>query len=145
MTDHPLPQWQVPHSNTCAVTEQRANLWDEFMAEMITRRGDPPQELMRVLIEYDGGGDREREACTCGKYPREPKSGVPQGTYLSVQARALAQHIAAFNDLVSRDTGTHDGEPRGPLWDEGPSLPSGREIKLWATYLNDLADLWDFG
>lgn len=67
------------------------------------------------------------------------------GTVLAVQARALVEHIEAFNDLVARDTNTHDGEPRGPLWSEGPQLPTGREIKLWAKYLDDLADLWDFG
>ena len=64
---------------------------------------------------------------------------------LAVQARALAAHVAAFNDLVARDTNTHDGNERGKNWREGAPDLNGDQISRFAVRLNDLADLWDFG
>lgn len=76
---------------------------------------------------------------------------TPQATILATQARALATHIEAFNDLVARDTNTHDGKPRGKDWQEGGTwsgnvtIVSYRALNNWNCLLCDLADLWDFG
>lgn len=70
---------------------------------------------------------------------------IHHGTMLSVQARALAEHVRAFNDLVARDTNTHDGKPRGPDWDEGERDINSQDLALVAVGLYNLSNLWDDG
>lgn len=142
------PQWKNKHANDCPVTKQREDLWSQFVK-------DPTSEgLYGAVIEYDGFGDQEVENCDCyvcgsGRPGYNPQENPQQATVLSVQARALAQHIEAFNILVCRNTDTHDGEVRGEDWAESGRLPGdvigGQMMDNWNRLLCDLADLWDFG
>lgn len=70
---------------------------------------------------------------------------MTNATVLGMQARALAEHVRAFNDLVARDTGTHDGKPRGPDWDEGQWDINSQDLALVGVGLDKLANLWDNG
>lgn len=70
---------------------------------------------------------------------------MTQHTVLGVQARALADHVRAFNDLVARDTNTHNGKPRGPDWLEGVWVLNAQDCDHFALALDKLANLWDNG
>lgn len=137
------PQWKNKHSEDCAVTKERASLWASFVA-------DPTNGALHgAVIEYDGGGDQEIENCTCGRFGTrrgsEPLDPLKYGTYLSIQARALAVHLDAFVDLVARDVNTHDGNEWGSGWREGAEYASAGSLTHEAYRLRQLANLWDDG
>jgi hypothetical protein len=90
-----------------------------------------PGDFKRVFTHYE-----------CPVHIPEPRT--PQATVLATQARALAAHVEAFNDLVARDTNTHDGKPRGVNWTETNEIGS-KALRIFKSRLTDLADLWDFG
>lgn len=70
---------------------------------------------------------------------------MTHATMLGVQARALAEHVRAFNDLVARDTNTHDGKPRGLDWDEGEWDINSQDLANVGVGLDKLASVWDYG
>ena len=64
---------------------------------------------------------------------------------LARKATILAAAIDEFVVEVSKDTGTHDGMPRGMFWKEGENHASADSLFVEAERLYALADLWDRG
>jgi hypothetical protein len=132
------PQWKNKHENNCPVTQQRADLWAQFVK-------DPTSEgLYGAVIEYDGFGDQETENCTCYVCGSGEAPEHFTGEELWMDARTLALAIEGFIFKVARDTNTHDGQPRGMGWVEHHYLDAG-SLTSWAKSLRGLADLWEDG
>ncbi len=144
MNHPPEPNWGNTHEGDCDVTKHRDQLWEQLCRD-ISKSGFTYGGLWGSIIEYTAGGDQEVEACNCSVHAKP----TPEPTILAIQARALAEHIQAFNQLVIQDTNTHDGEPRGFDWTETVSplqnLISAPILDDWNRLLCDLAELWDNG
>lgn len=131
------PNWNNSHAEDCPVAVARVDLWRSLNLR-------PTDEgLLGAMPEYDNGGDREAELCTCYAHGEQ----VPgQAGALGVMARTTAQVLRAFANLVAEDTNTHDGNPRGYAWQEDhPRYASCTSLQTEAQRLYNLADLWERG